>query len=233
MDFSSSGQSDVTISQLYSSEIQLINAIELVDWDIDEGQLLVCEACGFVGCKSGDWVSLRFADPLILITPAFISYTDSDEARREYSPPWYIRTRGIPYFELETYELLRTQNVSFPSVSNIRKLSMKEAVLTFQWEAPYQVFDRAPKPVIYQGDLIIAASEGEPSEIIRSIEEYASANISNEQKVSLHSLGNSEQVVSLYLDTPGFLEWRAVAFSDNGLKLILDSKHMIVSEQTI
>ena len=70
-DFSSSEQSDLSVSQLYSGETQLINAVELVDWDMDEDQFLICEACGYFHCKSGDWVSLRLAEPLILIIPAF------------------------------------------------------------------------------------------------------------------------------------------------------------------
>ena len=233
LDFSSSGQGEFKVSQLYADDTQLINAIELVGWDLDEDQFLVCEACGYVHCKSGDWGSLRLAGLLILIIPAFDSYTESEEASKEYGPPWYIRKQGIAYFDLPTYESLRTKNSSFPSVSNISKLSMREAILTFQWEAPFQVLGPAPKAIAYRGDLISAASEGDVTECIRRIEEYAHANISNEAKAELLSLTEAEKVLTLYLDSAEFTEWPAVAFYGKELRLILDSKYLIVPEQAV
>ena len=46
LDFTSSEQGKVQVSQLFSEGIQLINAIELVEWDTDS-QFLICEECGF------------------------------------------------------------------------------------------------------------------------------------------------------------------------------------------
>jgi len=41
LDFSSSGQDKLRLSRLVSDEVELINAIELVDWDSDDSQFLI------------------------------------------------------------------------------------------------------------------------------------------------------------------------------------------------
>ena len=134
LDFGSSGQNEVKVSQLYSGDTQLINAIELVGWNMDQDQLLVCEACGYVQCKPGDWVSLRSAGSLILIIPAFNSYAEGEEVNTEYSPPWYVLKLGIAYFDLSAYEALRAKHSSFPPVSSIPGLKMREAIPVYQWK---------------------------------------------------------------------------------------------------
>lgn len=46
LDFSSSEQGKLQVSQLFSDGVELINALELVDWDSEDTQFLVCESCG-------------------------------------------------------------------------------------------------------------------------------------------------------------------------------------------
>jgi hypothetical protein len=53
------------LSRLVLDNTVLINAIELVDWDEEPTQFLICEACGYVHCKRGDWVSSRSSPGLI------------------------------------------------------------------------------------------------------------------------------------------------------------------------
>jgi hypothetical protein len=233
LDFSSSEQGKINVSQLYSGDIQLINAIELVNWDLAEDQFLVCEACGYVHCKSGDWVSLRRADPFILILPAFDSFTENEEGNIEYSPPWYIRKKGIAYLDQPTYESLRQKHSAFPDGTNFPQLNMREAILTFQWEAPLQIFGRPPKRFSDRDKLIIAASEGEPAEHIRLIEEFAQINAQNESSVKLRLATEQHTVISFYLDTAGFPEWKALAYDRGEMRLMLDSKYLIVPANAV
>ena len=200
---------------------------------MDEDQFLVCEACGFVHCKSGDWVSLRLAGPLILIMPAFESYAENEDANTEYSPPWYIRKKGIPYFDLPTYESLRLRHPVFPSGGSIRKMNMREAILTYQGESPLQVFGRPPRRFAYRDDIIIAASEGEHTEHIQRIEEFARNNLRNEGTINLRLVSEEEKLISLYLDTAGFPEWRAVAYDGDEMRLVLDSRYVIVNADAV
>src|SRR5918999_258476 len=67
LDFSSSGQGKRPVWQLFADGVELINALELVDWESEETQFLVCEECGHTGCKVGDWVSVRKSDSLVFI----------------------------------------------------------------------------------------------------------------------------------------------------------------------
>ena len=45
LDFSSSGQGKLQVNQLFADGIELINALELVEWYSEDTQFLVCEAC--------------------------------------------------------------------------------------------------------------------------------------------------------------------------------------------
>jgi hypothetical protein len=228
LDFGSSGQGRVEVSQLYSGDIQLINAIELVDWKLSEDQFLICEACGYVHCKSGDWVSMRLAEPLLLILPAFDLYAEDEEARIEYSPPGYIRKKGIAYFDSPTYQSLTEQHSAFPPLASIPELSLWEAVLAFQWEAPFQIFGRPPRRFACRDELISAASEGDYQEHLRLIEEFARTNSQNRSSVKLQLATERETTISFYLDIAGSPEWKAMAYDDGELRLMLDSRYMIV-----
>ena len=98
LDLSSSGQQGLTVSQLFADGVELINALELVDWDEEKIQFLICEACGSTNCKPGDWVSLRKSDSLILILPPF--ETAGSRGNEEYRPPNYLEQKGIAYLLL-------------------------------------------------------------------------------------------------------------------------------------
>jgi hypothetical protein len=135
LDFSPSGQAPLKASQLLSDRIQIINALELVDWDEEKIQLLICEACGNTHCKSGDWVSLRKSDSLILILPAFEAVSGEDSDKEEYQPPSYLKQKGIAYFDRATYENLRSKHFAFPALDKIRQLSVQEATLLYHWDA--------------------------------------------------------------------------------------------------
>ena len=77
LDFSDSGQSKVFVTQLWENKTKIINAIEYVNWSDFELQFLVCEVCGYVGCKPQNWISLRRTESLVLIIPAFTSIEEA------------------------------------------------------------------------------------------------------------------------------------------------------------
>jgi len=91
------------VTQLFVDEIQLINALELVEWDQEHSQFLICEACGFEGCKSRDWVSVRRSDSLVLFLPSSEHVWREKKDYMEYCPPAYLNQRGIPYLESANY----------------------------------------------------------------------------------------------------------------------------------
>src|SRR5687767_9774398 len=114
LDFSSSGQGEFRVSRLFSDGVELINALELVDWGSEDTQLLVCEACGYTHCKSGDWASIRRSSSLILLLPAAQYVWGESREKEEYRPPYYLKQQGAAYLDLSAYENLRSGHPSFP-----------------------------------------------------------------------------------------------------------------------
>src|SRR5687768_17513850 len=115
LDFTSSDQGWRQVTQLFADGIQLINALELIEWDEEETQFLVCEQCGITHCKQGDWVRVRRSESMVLVLPSFDYLSPLlDDDKVEYSPPRYLRERGIAYIDRSTYESLGAQHSSFP-----------------------------------------------------------------------------------------------------------------------
>jgi len=79
LDFKSSGQSWCDVTQLFADGVQIINAVELVSWDEDDTQFLICEQCGYFHCKRGDWVRVRRSDSQLFILPSFDHVFPDDE----------------------------------------------------------------------------------------------------------------------------------------------------------
>jgi hypothetical protein len=46
----------------------------------------------------------------------------------------------------------------------------------------------------------------------------------------LRQLNADEPAVSLYLDGPEFIEWKALMYDEGRLRLILDSKYVVVPD---
>jgi hypothetical protein len=230
-DFSSSGQANQQVSQLFAEDVMLINAIELVDWDMEQAQLMICKSCGMVGCKPGDWVSLRSAGEMILILPAFALWFEEGQIDTEYRPPSYVAERGIPYFTLADYEALRALHSAFPAVEKIRQLRLNEAIWAFQLEAPNRAFGHPPKKVVARKDAIMGASEGDLGEQVRLIEAFAQENRDNESPVRLRLPATTETVVSLFLNVHEFIEWRVLAYDGADRYLMLNSEFVISPEE--
>ncbi|MGH9824314.1 MAG: hypothetical protein ACREDR_13800 [Blastocatellia bacterium] len=166
-----------------------------------------------------------------MILPAFGVYAANERGNAEYGPPGYLRKMGILWMGLTTYEALQNQQPTLASIDRIRGLTMREAVLAFQWEAPLRIFGRPPDQFLCRDGIVTVSSDGDHIEHLRRIEEFARSQISNESKVTLKELTNAERVVSLYLDGPKFVEWKALAYSGSGeMQLVLDSRYMVVPE---
>ena len=127
LNFTSSGQGFREVSQLVSDGVVVMNALELMDFDEDLTQVLICDHCGTPGCNSGGRVKFRFSDDFILMIPAFDEMQD-EWSKTEYSPPHYLNKQGTPFFKAEIYKKLRSQNQVFPSIEKIKALQMREAM---------------------------------------------------------------------------------------------------------
>lgn len=223
------GSTPRPVNQLFSEDTQLINVVELVEWNSADTQFLICEGCGMVHCKPGDWVSVRKADSLVLILPARSYVWSEKPSPTEYQPPAYLRKRGIPYFDLATYEDLRSQDSSFPALDQISPLSLREATLLFHWDAPYQVLGKAPE-ISVRRDLFAGSSEGDHVEYLQRLEDLLERQYALEYPAELRSLSETDKVISLYLDAAEFTEWNAVVFDGSEYRLLVASKYVVAPE---
>ena len=226
LNFGGSGQGRVHVHQLVSEGIELINALELVDWDSEDTQFLICETCGYVHCKPGDWVSVRKSDSLVLILPASTYVWPEGNAGNEYRPPSYLVKQGIAYLDISTYEGLRSEHSSFPKLDQINPLNLREATLLFHWNAPYRVFGEPPA-VRARSDIVIGSSEGDHVQCLQRIEDLMQRQYQVESFAEFRSLTGEERVISLYLDAAEFMEWDALVFDGSDYKLLVDSKYVI------
>lgn len=226
LDFGSSGQGKRPVFQLFADGIKLINALELVDWDVEDSQFLICEACGFTNCKSGDWVSVRRSDSVVLILPSSEYVWREKKDYMEYCPPAYLKERGIPFLDSATYETLRSQHSSFPAFDTLQPLNAKEAAVLFQWTAPDRILGEPPQ-VNIQADLVVGSSEGGQSEPLKILEELLKKQYENESPAVMRSKSGNEQVISFYLDATAFTEWQAMVFDGSEYRLMVESKYVV------
>ncbi len=224
LDFTSSGQGWRKVTQLFADGIQLINALELVDWGMEDAQFLICEACGIEGCEQGGWVRIRRSDSMVLILPAFdYVWAEREEAKTEYSPPHFLKTHGVAYLEQSVYENLRLQHDSFPSFDAIQPLNMREATLIFHWEAPAQVLG-PPADVRVRHELIIGASE---VDCVKQMEEVIQKQYQNDSPSVLRPLSKSETPISIYIEASEFIDWKPMVFDGVTYRLVIDSTFVI------
>lgn len=217
------------MSRLFSDGVELINALELVDWGSEDTQLLVCEACGYTHCKSGDWASVRRSSSLILLLPAAQYVWGESREKEEYRPPYYLKKRGAAYLDLSAYENLRSGHPSFPPAERIRHLNMREAALLFQWDAPARVLGEPPE-VSARRDVILGSSEGDGVECLKRLEALIQSQYQDESPAVLRPVSEGERVVTFYLDAAEFIEWKALAFDDSAWRLMVDSRYVVTSD---
>ena len=212
------------VTQLFAGEVKLINAVELVAWDLeDDTQFLICEACGYFHCKRGDWVRVRRTDSVVLLLPAFdYVWPEEQEDRMEYGPPTYLLQRGPAYFDRSSYEKLHLQNRDFPSFEKIPHLNMREAALLFHWTAPAQVL--GPPPEIRVNEEIIV---GTSPDLIKLLENLLHAQYEDQSKASLRPLAEHDHLISIYLDAAEFIDWKAMVVNGDDYHLVVDSTWVV------
>ena len=226
LDFSSSAQGKLQVSRLLSGDIELINALELIDWDSKDIQVLICEDCGYVHCKPGDWVSFRTSGSLVLMLPAADYVWGDREDRNEYRPPPYLTKRGIPYLTLSTYEDLRSRHSSLPAVDRIEGLNLREATLLFHWNAPFHVLGEPPVIKTWR-DIVVGSSAGDHLEQLPRLEDLLRAQYDDKSPAQLRSRLSNERVVSFYLEGAESIEWEAMVFDGSNYRLLVDSSYVI------
>lgn len=222
MDFTSSGQGLLEVTKVVADGVELVNAVELVDWAADETQFLVCSACGFEGCEPGNWVSMRRSGSLIVILPvADYVWPEREEDKQEYGPPSYLRKRGVAYFERATYQSLALRHSAFPLFEQIRQLNMREATLLFHSDAPAQVL--GPPPDVHPRREFIV---GDAVEYLKRLSDLMNHQYKDDSAAMLRPLSPEDEPISIYLSASEFSEWKPLLVGAQD-RLVVDSRFVI------
>lgn len=146
--FASSGQPPHDDLALIADEQELVNMLRLVDWGEDPLQVVVCDACGTVGCASGNYVAMRRLDDFVVMAPATRAYVPTAEEfeKAQYVEPWFIRKRGVPLVPFAEWERLRDEGAPLPAAERLEPLRWSEAVLAAQIEAPRRLLGEPGQP---------------------------------------------------------------------------------------
>ena len=229
LDFTSSGQGHFQATRLVSNGVELMNALELMDWDDDKVQVSICGHCGYVSCQSGGWVVFRSTGDLVLLMPAFDAMRENDWSRTEYSPPYFLQDKGTAYFDKQTYEFLREQCFSFPPLEKIRSLQMCEAMWLVQSSAPSQILgEPATLDIDHRKfDYVIAATKGDPKEHLRRAESLLRENFENKSVASLRPLTLDEESIWLFLDATEFIDWRVMVEQKERYQFVIDNEFVV------
>jgi len=228
MDFSSSGQTVVDVTALYADGGNLMNAIELMEFDCDPIQFQVCDHCGYAGCSSGDWLSIRKIGESIIILPAFTVMDVGEWEASEYDPPYFTRTKGSMLLEAEKYEELRSLVKDLPTLSEVQKISSYEISRLLQWEAPFRMFGDYPNPITIKNDLLCTTSLQSDEIAIDELKKIMNNFQSNKVDIELSPISGGDEKISFFLEGTEFLEWVPMVKKNNSFGLMLGSEYAIV-----
>ena len=216
LDFGASGQGQRRVTQIVADDVVLLNAVELVEWNSDSVQLILCDQCGFTHCSPGGWVAFRAAGEYVIIAPAFdrlMGRRDPDWS--EYRPPDFLKMRGNVLLDRPRYESLRECVPSLPVASELQRLRCDELVHLLQWEAPYRLLGDPQQRVAVRRELILAASEGAAEDWAVRIQGLMNRLQERQVPAVVRPLSADDHVVDLYLDTPEFSTWSVLANADS------------------
>lgn len=221
LDFSSSGQGRFDATELVIDGIQLVNAIELLDFTDGTVQLIVCEACGVSGCEPGSWATVKRTSDKIAFVPAIDAMREGDWESHEYSPPRYIMKYGPIVFDLASYQALRQESGRFPDPDRVKELSPSDVLAVLQLTAPGRVLGPLGMPANLSAENIVAVTEGDLEKEINEFRKLID-HVNND-----HAFELSEapiRVTEFHLDIPDFPAWRPFGYDLEGNAVLsLDS----------
>jgi len=84
-DFSSSGQTSPSWTQVVCDGAQVINGLEVVEWDDNPVQLVVCEACGVVDCAYGGYAHVSRAGSYVVLSEPRLPGADPNHEDHQYA----------------------------------------------------------------------------------------------------------------------------------------------------
>jgi hypothetical protein len=119
--------------------------------------------------------------------------------------------------------------MGFPSLVEIPALQMREAMRLVQFEMPYKIFEEPPTVELKKekSALVVAASDGEPSQHLETMQQILEDNYENRNAAFLRKPKAGEEIVFLFLDASEFIDWQALVKTKDGFLLMLEEEMVV------
>lgn len=122
---STTGLANPGWTQLQSGGYTITNCAELVVWDADPVQLILCDSCGIPNCSSGGYGIIRRTKGHVIICPPNPSTFNSWELT-EYEESHELRKAKGFLIPLATWRSLRENIEELPNEASIQTLTRRE-----------------------------------------------------------------------------------------------------------
>jgi hypothetical protein len=224
VDYTSSGQGRLVVSQLFADGELIANALARTEWGASSVQAMVCAECGIEGCAAGGWISPRRSDGWVLWLPAFDEMAESARDAHDYRPPACF-ARGIPLFGKGVAAALR----GLPALREPPALRTHELIRAMQWTAPARVFGTFPDDVRLRRDHVLAVSSGERETRLQELERLLEEGLRDTDGVTLRELEPNDESVVFWPDAPGHPAWSPLVLTDGKPTLHLDGLVCVIA----
>lgn len=228
-DFSSSEQGKPTYNALKIGDYEFSNLIESIELgDEYNFQNIICDHCGYSGCASGNWLSIRKYNEFAFFIPDFEDMKDEDFGAN-FEPSYYFRKNGSLYLGKNEFAIFNKIIQNFTKFEDIPKFTKKELIELYKWDVPQRMFGDFPNYTQINKKRIIATSEFDQEKVVKiimhKIEELTYSNFFN-----LQLLEKEENKITIYLDDQKTTEWNALYKENDEIGLLLGGKFKITTE---
>ena len=135
-DLSSSGRGTPQWTRARCGDAELVNSVEWVEWEVNPVQVLVCEACGYSGCESGNYVHVSLLSNHVLWTAPQVDAND-EFAAWQYAPPAVVWQHGLVALQLQDWIRLRELNANVPGSQQLPRATRRVLADGWRMSAPW------------------------------------------------------------------------------------------------
>lgn len=231
-DFTSSEQGMPTYTSLKADHEILINIIE--HFEADEAlsddstfQFLICEHCGFVQCEPGNWLTVRQSGNYVLFIPAFSDILEKPDSN-EFQPPYFFKTKGAFVLTIQEFEKLKETVPAFNKIKGLKYLTGFEASALYKWDTPHRMFGEFPNFKSLRTGHILYTTEFDEQKISSIILDKLKS-LETASKVELVPIENTDNPISLFLDSNPTTEWKALCTTTNDMELLIGDNYKLVT----
>lgn len=168
-------------------------------------------------------MAVRRADDFAVLMPAFEAMSDGERERREYRPPELLNRDGVLALNPTVYDRLQSPSPDARPLEDLEPLRASETLRILQFEAPFELLGAFPDDIHLRADELIGADPVELTEAIHLLDSTIDRWRESTRPVSFRRRTDDDQLVSLFVDGPSFIEWKPLVARDAAPGLHFDA----------